>query len=93
MSGCPPRDRLLKVVCGSITSPDFGEIEAHIEACDRCQELLEALRSGRLDSADDPPGNDALPTLPDLELLEKLGKGAWALSSRRGNASSGGSPL
>jgi hypothetical protein len=92
MSGCPPRDRLLKVVCGSITSPDFGEIEAHIEACDRCQELLEALRSGRLDSADDPPGNDALPTLPDLELPDAHRPSAVSGRLFAGNAGTGPQP-
>lgn len=79
MTECPPRDRLWQLVCGSSTCPDFRAIEAHVEECERCQEFLEAVRTGKSDPGADASGDDVLPTLPGVELLERLGKGGMGV--------------
>jgi tRNA A-37 threonylcarbamoyl transferase component Bud32 len=66
---------LRQLVCGSIASQGFHEIEVHLNECEKCQTFLEALRLGLSEPSVDAPESQGLPTLPDVELLERLGKG------------------
>ena len=79
MTECPAPDRLRQLVAGSGTCPDFRVLEAHVEGCEKCQEFLEALRTGKANPDTDASGDDVLPTLPNVELLERLGKGGMGV--------------
>ena len=83
MSPCPTPETLSRLACDSASSSRFAEMEAHVQTCTHCRELLERL------AADPPvtvgPGHarraepEPLPTIPGFVIEGELGRGGMGI--------------
>jgi hypothetical protein len=67
IAGCPDDRRLQGFLEGSLEPGPLAEVEAHLDACERCQ--------GRLDANPDGFRSVEVPEIPGLTMIRRIGSG------------------
>lgn len=83
MPACPSQATLGKLAVGSNDEPGFAAVEAHVESCRGCQEVLERLAVGSSTSGDRRPGRlpppEQPPAIPGFVIEHRLGRGGMGV--------------
>ena len=89
MSPCPSPETLSRLARDSSSGSHFATMEAHVQMCANCQEVLERLAEDASVSEGRGPGRPAepehSPTIPGFVIEGVLGRGEWGSSIRRGS--------
>ncbi len=83
MSPCPTSETLSQFACDSASGSHFATMEAHVQMCVNCQEVLERLAAGASVSPGRGPSRraepDRPPTIPGFVIEGLLGRGGMAV--------------
>ncbi len=83
MSPCPTPETLSRLACDSSSGSHFATMEAHVQMCANCQEVLERLAAGASVSEGRGPGRLAEPehppTIPGFVIERELGRGGMGV--------------
>jgi eukaryotic-like serine/threonine-protein kinase len=75
MTTCPPEATLRLVGTDSVGEDTFARLEEHVEQCPHCQKILEGVTSAFPPAIPSAPPQDVPPTLPDLDIECRIGRG------------------
>ena len=83
MSPCPSPETLSQLACDSASGSHFATMEAHVQMCANCQEVLERLAADASVSEERGPGRLAEPehppTIPGFVIEGVLGRGGMGV--------------
>ncbi len=83
MSACPTPETLHRLACDSSSVSPFAALEAHVQICANCQEVLERLAADGYGSEGCGPSRPAEPehppTIPGFVIERELGRGAMGV--------------
>jgi hypothetical protein len=83
MSPCPTPETLSRLACDSSSGSRFATMEAHVQMCANCQEVLERLAADAFGSEGRGPGRLAEPehppTIPGFVIEGELGRGGMGV--------------
>jgi serine/threonine protein kinase len=75
MTNCPSETTLQLIGTDAVGEATFARLEGHVEQCPDCQKILEAAMKAAPQATDPSPARNTPPTLPDLVIERKLGRG------------------
>src|SRR3954447_19600217 len=82
MSPCPTPETLNRLACDPASELQFATVEAHVQLCASCQEVLERLAADASGSGGRAPARretEHPPTIPGFVIERELGRGAMGV--------------